>query len=245
LFRWLDGDFAEGEIPSTGPEAAPIFRGIALDRGVALYHPPPRDRDLWIEKVYAACNPIHGDSLWDWASSHPVEVLGRLHTHLIERLENGGIVNLARAATEQVWNQLLSIPPLRSAAIETTLDAAVMVLQTHQISADSIQRPSTDATEMAWKERAARFLLVEALERTSTPTRNWWNPIDLASLQTTLGSYLTNGSYAARSVRADPCPHRPRAPVLAREAAVRQRSAVSMLMASPSPLLRGLRPAWS
>jgi hypothetical protein len=175
LLRWLDGGFAEGEIPSTEPEAGPMIRLAELDPGLALYHPPPSDRDLWIEEIYTACNPIHGDSLWDWGSSHPGEVLGRLHTHIIERLENGGIVNLARAATQQVWNELLSIPPLQSAAIETSLDAAVTVLQTHHISADSIPRPSTDATEVAWKERAARNLLVEALERTSTSTP-WWKP---------------------------------------------------------------------
>jgi hypothetical protein len=58
-----------------------------------------------------------------------------------------------------------------------TVDAAVEVLRSHNVSASILRILSTDATDAEWSDalRLARMLLIQALERAYTRER-WWKP---------------------------------------------------------------------
>jgi hypothetical protein len=174
LLGWLHQGYFEIAAPA---DSVPTFvhpRPYQLDPRVALHHPRPQDRNLWIEEVYATSHPI--DLMEGSRISVDVgQVLHRLSLHITERVENGGITNLTRAASPQVWDHLLSIPPLRSAAVDTTVDAVAQVLRAHDVSAASIQTLSTDAPDRFRSESIARILLVHALEPTPAK-RHWWKP---------------------------------------------------------------------
>jgi hypothetical protein len=175
LLGWIHGGYPEKEIPQGGPRIGHL-RLYELDGSLALYETRPTDRDIWIEQVYAMSAPIDvldgGEIVVDAG-----EVLHRLSVHIIDRLENGGPISLGRGARPQVWLQLLSFPPFRAGAIDTTVDAAVEVLRSHNVSTASLRTLSIDATDAEWSDalRVARMLLIQALERASTRKR-WWKP---------------------------------------------------------------------
>jgi hypothetical protein len=176
LLWWIHGGYREEDIPTAGARIGQL-RAYELDGGLALYETRPTDRNLWIEQVYAMATPIDvldgSDILLDAG-----EVLRRLHVQIIDRLENGGTISLGRGARWQLWPRLLSFPPFRSGAIDTTIDAAVEVLRSHHISDTSLQTLPTDPMDAAWSEstlRAARMLLVQAIGRTSAGRRWTWH----------------------------------------------------------------------
>jgi hypothetical protein len=195
LLGWLERGYFEMTAPANSVPTFVHPRPYQLDPRVALYHPRPQDRNLWIEEVYATSHPI------DLVEGSRVvvdvgEVLHRLSLQIIEWVENGGIINLTRVAGPQVWDHLLSIPPLRSAAVDTTVDTVAQVLRAHDVSAASIQTLSTDATDRLRSESIARILLVHALEPTPAK-RHWWKPSTWRHFMRRLGHALVARSEPA------------------------------------------------
>jgi hypothetical protein len=177
LLGWIHGGFREEDIPTTGARIGHL-RLYELDGRLALYETRPTDRDLWIEQVYAMSAPIDvlggGDILVDAG-----EALRRLSVHIIDRLEDGGVISLGRSARPELWPALLSVPPFRARAVATTVDAAASVLRSRGVLTTSVRTAARDAEQGEssgeFARHAARALLTDALKRGSN-TRRWWKP---------------------------------------------------------------------
>jgi hypothetical protein len=163
LLGWIHQGYFEIPAPTNSVPTFVHPRPYQLDPRIALLHPRPQDRNLWIEEVYAASHPI------DLREGSRVvvnvgDVLHRLSLHITKWVENGGMTNLTRVADPQVWDHLLSIPSLRLAAVDTTVDTVAQVLSAQDVSAASIETLSTEAEDRFWSESTARSLLIRALE---------------------------------------------------------------------------------
>jgi hypothetical protein len=117
-----------------------------------------------------AVMPAHGFALAMSCLRNAGEVSGYLRMRL--SLSNGLVAGLDELEPllgwihgDYSWPHLLSFPPFRVRAINTTVDAAVEVLSAHHVSPARLQTLATDPTDAEWSQSAlspARMLLGQA-----------------------------------------------------------------------------------